>query len=478
MPDIDFNIRAGNSLIGYASLEDVEKATQAAGFDFDNRAEKIEAAAQDLDKAFQLFREQQTKLHGTIEAEHKAELRKRLGELEDQLDQFLAKDYGVDAGDDLAASAAFSAWKESHKPFHWWSEFYGIMVDGGFDIVVGNPPYILYPSKNIPYKLPIHSYSTLETKNLYSFIIERSVDLSKSNSPIGKIVPLTSTSSKRMQSLQSLLRHRGRLAATSFPRRPQSIFSGVEMPVSILLSVPSDKSTLLTSSVVRFSASQRQIVTETLKLAEHNQILDGHRLAKISCETDLAVLEKLFDHKKRVQDVTTKAGKNRVYYQEACRYWLKASNTPPRFRKNGVSMGQLHGRNISFDSANASALVSVILNSSLFYWFYSTFSDCEHVNDALVRGFRIPSDWSERDWTVDAQELNDDLSKNATAKTITTRNGDKIEYDEIAASESKPLIDRLDHRLGEFYGFTSEEIEYLTNYDIKYRMGADLNDGG
>jgi hypothetical protein len=92
LPDIDFNIRAGNTLIGYTSIADVRKATEAKGFDFDDRAGKIEAAAQDLDQAFRLFREQQTKLHGGILADHKVELRERLGALEDQLDRFLAKD--------------------------------------------------------------------------------------------------------------------------------------------------------------------------------------------------------------------------------------------------------------------------------------------------------------------------------------------------------------------------------------------------
>ena len=28
------------------------------------------------------------------------------------------------------------------SPFHWFVEFYGIMHKGGFDVVIGNPPYI------------------------------------------------------------------------------------------------------------------------------------------------------------------------------------------------------------------------------------------------------------------------------------------------------------------------------------------------
>jgi hypothetical protein len=473
LPDIDFNIRAGNTLIGYTSMADVRKATEAKGFDFDDRAGQIEAAAQDLDAAFRLFREQQTALHGAIGIDHKAQLRERLAALEAQLDRFLANDYGVVPSDGPAADGKVAVWKASHKPFHWLIEFYGIITAGGFDVIVGNPPYLVYPNKDVPYHLPSHAFSTLSTKNLYSFIIERSISLAAKNSPVGKIVPLTSTSSERMEPLQEILRRRGLFAAISFPRRPQSIFSGVEMPVSILLSLPDAESRLLTTSVVRFSAEQRPTVTEKLGLIEHNFIADGYRIGKIGNKTDLDLLAKFQKFRLTLHDLTSKSGKNRVYYQEACRYWLKASNVAPRFLKNGVAVDQPHGRIITFDTPNASAFASLILNSSTFYWFYSTFSDCEHVNDALVRKFKLPSRWDLIDWLPKASALNKAMAASATAKTITTKLGDKIEYDEISASKAKKMIDGIEREIANLYGFSDTEADYLINYDIKYRMGAD-----
>ncbi|NUN66957.1 hypothetical protein HCU40_19900 (plasmid) [Pseudanabaena biceps] len=38
---------------------------------------------------------------------------------------------------------------------------------------------------------------------------------------------------------------------------------------------------------------------------------------------------------------------------------------------------------------------------------------------------------------------------------------------------SKPQRDRV---LAQHYGFTDEELDFIINYDIKYRMGKD--DGG
>ncbi len=38
---------------------------------------------------------------------------------------------------------------------------------------------------------------------------------------------------------------------------------------------------------------------------------------------------------------------------------------------------------------------------------------------------------------------------------------------------SKPIIDEIDRILAQHYGFTSEELDFIINYDIKYRMGRD-----
>ena len=39
--------------------------------------------------------------------------------------------------------------------------------------------------------------------------------------------------------------------------------------------------------------------------------------------------------------------------------------------------------------------------------------------------------------------------------------------------ESKPIIDEIDTVLAQHYGFTEEELDFIINYDIKYRMGRD-----
>ena len=48
-------------------------------------------------------------------------------------------------------------------------------------------------------------------------------------------------------------------------------------------------------------------------------------------------------------------------------------------------------------------------------------------------------------------------------------------YDEYYPKLSKPIIDEIDKVLAKHYGFTEEELDFIINYDIKYRMGDELN---
>jgi hypothetical protein len=41
---------------------------------------------------------------------------------------------------------------------------------------------------------------------------------------------------------------------------------------------------------------------------------------------------------------------------------------------------------------------------------------------------------------------------------------------------SKPIIDEIDQVLARHYGLTAEELDFIINYDIKYRLGRDAEE--
>ncbi len=98
LPDIDFNIRAGNTLVGFTSLEEVQEVLST---DLIKQLSlpQIEERAEIADRAFRQFREMQT-THGMDAdkfANAKLELKERLDDLREELDEYLANDYGIKA---------------------------------------------------------------------------------------------------------------------------------------------------------------------------------------------------------------------------------------------------------------------------------------------------------------------------------------------------------------------------------------------
>ena len=54
------------------------------------------------------------------------------------------------------------------------------------------------------------------------------------------------------------------------------------------------------------------------------------------------------------------------------------------------------------------------------------------------------------------------------------RVGGSVKYQKYRPNQAKPIIDKIDAMLAGKYGFTHEELDYIINYDIKYRMGSEL----
>ncbi len=62
-----------------------------------------------------------------------------------------------------------------------------------------------------------------------------------------------------------------------------------------------------------------------------------------------------------------------------------------------------------------------------------------------------------------------DYNRNSAIKT----RRDGVQYQEFYPGKSKPFINEIDRVLARHYGFTDEELDYILNYDIKYRLGAE-----
>ena len=463
LPDIDFNIQAGNTLVGYATYDEVKKVVTGK-FDFDNTMQRIEEKAEDVEHLFALFRQQQTELDGVVRSDDKQVLRDKLKVLEDELNRYLAGEYGVDPSE----GSAYQNWLSSHKPFHWFIEFYGILKDGGFNVIIGNPPYVGYSKVKKDYT--IAGYETESCRNLYAFIIERSLELLKSTGMCGMIIPISAFSNRSMEDLQEYLQ-KYPVHISNFHQRPAQLFDGVLQRLSIFLMKNSknQKREIYTTSVIRWYTEARDKLFYNLVFASSPQSKQRHTL-KIGNDIENSILKKYRSHKEIRNYLlpTNQTMKNFIAYRTAGGgYWWTFLNS--EFKTQSLS------NKVAYFAEQYDARVFMAtLNSSLFWWYYFISYDLFNLKDYMIFSFQLnyPTDKSlERELICLAEQLQKELLGNAIEYLIESKTRGPSYTFRYQNYKSKPTIDEIDQLLAQHYGFTAEELDFIINYDIKYRMG-------
>ena len=70
-----------------------------------------------------------------------------------------------------------------------------------------------------------------------------------------------------------------------------------------------------------------------------------------------------------------------------------------------------------------------------------------------------------------AADLMTDYKQHSNRKECFYKKTGKVIYEQFYPRLSKPIIDEIDRVLAQHYGLTNEELDFIINYDIKYRMG-------
>ena len=121
---------------------------------------------------------------------------------------------------------------------------------------------------------------------------------------------------------------------------------------------------------------------------------------------------------------------------------------------------------------NCYTTMASVYNSSLFYIWFILVSNCR---DLLLRDI---SAYPVINFNIDTKIIHSlfrDYTEKSVRKTTFYASTGKVVYDEFYPKLSKPIIDEIDKVLAVHYGFTDEELDFIINYDIKYRMGDELN---
>ena len=476
LPDIDFNIRAGNTLVGYARYDDVKKAADSRFSFGDDIMSRIDDRLRTLDSAVSVFRCQQTALGGSVTGDDKTALNELYKELELELDDFLAGENGV-------KKAGVKKWKKDTKPFHWFCDFHTILGSSGFDVIIGNPPYVEYKDvlKKCSYTLPLAQLRTGDCGNLYAYTFERCMSLGRDGSRTGLIIPVASVSTDGYASLRNVLRDRGSMVISSFNDRPSKLFDGLEhIRLSIVLHNANGVKGAHTTGYLRWSKGERDHLFNRLQFSRSRIDLVRHYIPKAGGPPADSIIEKLFQRGSLpLSGCFADSGAHSIIYTRKLSHFVQILSFVPKMVVDGTKRDPSELKAIYFPDARSAGCALSALNSSLFYWLLNVTSDCRNLNRREIDMFPLDvkslSHPHAEKLEVLSKELMDNFKDNSKIVTMDFKKHGKMRIQCIYPRLGKVIIDEIDKVLAKHYRLTDEELDFVVNYDIKYRLGADAD---
>ena len=120
-------------------------------------------------------------------------------------------------------------------------------------------------------------------------------------------------------------------------------------------------------------------------------------------------------------------------------------------------------------------LLLAVLNSSLFYIWFVVYGDMRHLNKREIETFPV-CDITDADNAKLGSLLDDlaaDYEKHKVRKECVYAKTGLVRYDEYHPRPSKPYMDLIDTELARLYGLSEDELAYVLNYDVKFRVGGE-----
>lgn len=318
-----------------------------------------------------------------------------------------------------------------------------------FDIIIGNPPYVEYGKLH---QKPINRFG-----NVYADVLKNSIDCLKSNGVIGFIIPISFVATPRMKSIRDYSYSKlSKLFVLNFADRPDCLFDGVHQKLTILFGKKGKgKCAVYSSSYYHWYNNERN------ELLNHASIFPVHPtntyIPKIGNKLEQSIYNKIMQTQGGTLGDISKnmIGEDSLFVNMRGCFWMKAFSFNP---------GSQEYRQF-YCPTNLKPYLISLLNSNLFFLYWTIISDCWHITGKELSGFRFPTD------NIDFEVFRK-LANNLENRLEETKKyiGSKQTIYEYKHRNCKQEIDDIDVFLQPIYNLSDEEVEFLKNYKLKYRI--------
>jgi hypothetical protein len=366
----------------------------------------------------------------------------------------------------------------SQQAFHWQQTFPAPMEGGGFDVVIGNPPYVEYGRVRQLYT--VDNYTTLKTGNLFALTMERAAHLLAPGGRFGMIVPSSATCTNGYRSLQKLLLAQQELHIASFSDQRGHLFALPHPRLCIILytktiPLPTHQSRVFTTPYMKLGAEPRSSLFEHLSYTEATPGVRDGLIPRYGSPLELAIYRKLTRQVHALGAYRQRGDAFPIYFTRKLSWYVQVTPFIPRILdESGTIRIPSELKNVHFPSLPYARIAFAALNSNLFYWLITTGSDCRNLNMREVLG--LPLDLAsiqpalQQELCHLANELEHDLLKHSHMRPMTFQNAGRLTIQCMYPARSKPFIDEIDRVLARHYAFDTEEVDFLLHYDAKYRL--------
>jgi len=383
LPDIDFNIRSGNSLVGFVSMTEFEKFATSRLDLSGGLMDEVREDAKLVQMANERFREVQER-GGEDYQQAKKELAGRLDELNKNMSHYLANQYGINHS---AKPKQYAQWQQSHQPFHWLAEFYGIVEeDGGFDVVIGNPPYV--KNAAVGYSI-FSSVPDFHCPDIYGYFLARAYTLAFTRARIGFIVMHNLAFHKKFQEVRNVIQNRTGNAWFSFYGRiPSGLFSGdVRVRNCIFVAERSERSGhFYTTRVHRWQAKFRNTLFQKVEYAPFN-FSDVIPMFNDSVEAEF------FQNSRgsAVKKYSVKRGPHSLFFKQSAYNWLSVSSDhPPCFDSAGKATPQTKIGRIHLQNERTKKILLLLFAGRMFFAHWLIYGDEFDLTAENLLDFQFP----------------------------------------------------------------------------------------
>lgn len=400
LPDIDFNVKCGNTLVGYASEQEIQDGlTNGDMFAWAELKGKIDDELKKVTMAFKYFRDQQLDLNADNQSlvETKAEVKKRLAAIRSLLDDQLY---------DKKSGKTKAKWLADTQPFHWYTEFYPIMAErGGFDVIIGNPPYV--SASQVKY---LNEILNFRCSDLYGYVIRRVYQLLHEKAYHGFIVMHNLAFSDDFKRVRKLIFEKSRQRWFSFYSRiPAGLFSGdCRVRNTIYISCNSSgPECKYTTRLHRWYAEQRDTLFATLAYCafEYHQIIPM---------TDYPMLLSAFQNKRGTQlpIIIRNEFSYPIYYKKLAYNFLSISEAEaPCYYPDKKKAPQTTVFQVNVDTVRHKKLLLPLFSGRFYFAKWCVFGDDLNYTVGELLNFTFPFDDLSKADEVALMRIADKLSK-------------------------------------------------------------------